>query len=185
MRALGEDTVRFARGVQARIEQAPVLEEAVSVATVYDLFMDDVKVAIDSGSGAPAPCTSGRDASCPGIGSVLSVATKSVQYEERRCVMVKLPAKDAIELSVTKPDLLELLTGTIVAMPRKPKGRPDVWVKTTADGGKTDIQLLTLEALVRPHHPKAQHELRFRFQQRTEGKDPAQVCLQLTALVAP
>jgi hypothetical protein len=99
--------------------------------------------------------------------------------------MVKLPAKDAIELSVTKPDLLELLTGTIVAMPRKPKGRPDVWVKTTADSGKTDIQLLTLEALVRPHHPKARHELRFRFQQRTEGKDPAQVCLQLTALVTP
>jgi hypothetical protein len=99
--------------------------------------------------------------------------------------MVKLPAKDAIELSVTKPDLLELLTGTIVAMPRKPKGRPDVWVKTTADGGKTDTQLLTLEALVRPHHPKAQRELRFRFQQNKPVDNPAEVCLQLTALVAP
>ncbi|HMI91236.1 MAG TPA: LTA synthase family protein, partial [Polyangiales bacterium] len=68
MKSYREDALRFARGVQARIEQAPVLDEEVSVAKIYDMFMANVSVA--SGErGQLLPCTRGPDASCPGIGT--------------------------------------------------------------------------------------------------------------------
>jgi hypothetical protein len=182
MKMFREDALRFARGVQARIEQAPVLEEAVSVAKIYEMFMANVRVA--SGErGRPLPCTAGAASSCPGIGVALRVVTKKVQWEKRRCVMVKVPAKGVIELTVTAPDLLDLSTGTMVALPDKPKDRPSVRVTTVADGSRPTVQVLSHEAPIHLRHPKARKELRFSFEQTGSAMVPGEVCLQLTALV--
>jgi hypothetical protein len=184
MKSLRADTLRFARGVQARIEQAPLLEEDVSVAKVYDLFMDNVRVASGERD-HPLPCTRGPEPSCPGIGAVLRVGTKKVQWEKRRCVMVMVPQQGSVELTVSAPDLLDLLTGTMVALPNEPKNRPSVKIITTADGGRSTAQVLTSEASIHLHHPKAKKELRFAFEQLATAKAPGEVCLQLTALVSP
>ena len=184
MHGYREDALRFARGLQARIEQAPVLEEAVSVVKVYDLFMEHVRVASGERDHA-LPCTSGRNPSCAGIGEVLRLATKRVQWEKRRCVMVRMPAQGVVELTVTAPDVLDLLTGTMVALPNQPKDRQNVRVTTTADDRRPDLQILTPEAAIHVRHPKAKQQLRFAFEQLPGATTPAEVCLQLTALVSP
>jgi hypothetical protein len=180
-----DDALRFARGVQARIEQAPVLEEAVSVAKIYDLFMANVKVASGERGSQLLPCTSGAEASCPGIGRALRVVTKKVQWEKRRCVMVKVPQKGTIELTVTAPDLLDLSTGTMAALPNAPEGRPNVRVTAAADDTRPSVQVLTKDASIHLRHAKARKELRFAFEQLGNAAAPGEVCLQLTALVLP
>jgi hypothetical protein len=136
--------------------------------------------------GSPLPCNQGRDPSCPGIGNALRVVTKRVQWEKRRCVMVKVPAKGEIELTANAPDLLDLLTGTMVALPNTPEDRPNVRVTVAADDRRPDVQLLTADGAIHLHHPKAREQLRFTFEQLGDAAkpgEPAEVCLQLTAWV--
>jgi hypothetical protein len=114
---------------------------------------------------------------------VLRIKTERMQGEKRRCVMVKVPTEGRIELTVTHPDTLDLLTGTIVAMPGLPKGRPAIRVDTTTDGKRTGAATLTREATARPRHPRATRELRFALERMGEDRTaPTEVCLQLTML---
>jgi hypothetical protein len=182
MQELIDVAVRFARGVTARIEDAPLLREKVSVDKIYDLFLEHVSVRAGV-SGALRDCGRGTAAACPGLGPVMRIKTERVQGEKRRCVMVKVPAEGRIELSVGHRDTLDLLTGTIIAMPGSPKGRPAIRVDTTTDGKSTGSATLTREATARPGHPKATRELRFGFERvGNDRTQPSEVCMQLTML---
>ena len=182
MQELTDVAVRFARGVTARIEDAPLLEEKVSVDKIYELFLEHVSVRVGT-SGALTDCGRGANTACEGLGRVMRIKTERMQGEKRRCVMVKLPTEGRIELTVDHRDTLDLLTGTIVAMPGTPKGRPAIRVDTTTDGKRTGSATLTREATARPGHPKATRQLRFGFERVGEDREaPREVCMQLTML---
>jgi hypothetical protein len=97
--------------------------------------------------------------------------------------MVKVPESGQIELSVKDRETLDFLTGTIIALPGHPKGSARFRIDTFADGKQEAPVFLTPFDAVRPHHPKAQKELRFRFEHLGDpDPKPTEVCLQLTAL---
>jgi hypothetical protein len=182
MTRYSEDAILFARGAQARIDSAPVLREKISIANVYELFMQHVAVRLETADKTEA-CSSGPDSACPGLGRVLRLQTASMQGEKRRCVMVKVPPTGHIQLSVKDRDTLDLLTGTIVATPARGKDRPRFRIDTYTDGAQQHPVYLSIDDAVRPHHPKARNEIRFGFSMVGDPPPkPAEVCLQLTAL---
>lgn len=184
MASFSDDAMRFARGMETRIAQAPVLDETISVANVYDLFLDNVQVKTEQ-DGKLTACPGGEHPDCPGLGKVLRVATQRIQGSLRKCMMVRLPTQGPIELTVTRKELLDLLTGTILATPNTPEGRPAVRVEVTADAQKPKQMVVSTQGADRPYHPKATRELRFRFAQQPGAREPAELCLQLTTLVEP
>lgn len=177
-----EDVIRFSQGVTGRINAAPVLHESVSVENVYELFIQHATVRIKADQVAPA-CVAGKDPGCKSVREVIRIKSGNMQGEKRRCLMVKLPAGGEVELSVHHHDTLDLLTGTIAALPGKVPDRPTFRIRTFADGvAQPTASLSSLEA-VRVNHPKAMRELRFVLSK--SGKPltaPAEICLQLTAL---
>jgi hypothetical protein len=184
MKRYTEDAIAFARGAQARIEALPVLRESVSVSNVYELFLRHVSATWLRAAERVA-CSTGPSASCTGLGSLLRVKTQRMQGEKRRCVMVKVPADGKLELSITQRDALDLLTGTIVALPGKPHGNPEFQITTVVDGAARPAALLTKRGAVRANYPRARRELRFIFERVGEpapASAPAEVCLQLTTL---
>jgi len=182
MKRYAEDAITFARGAQARIDAAPVLREAVSVEDIYELFLAHVRVVWQQKAERVA-CSAGPKANCPGVGPVLRLKTQRMQGEKRRCVMVKVPPEGRLELSISQRDALELLTGTIVAMPGKPKGSPKFQISTVADDTEQVAGLLSKQSTVRPTHPRARSELRFLFERVGDPTpEPAEICLQLTTL---
>jgi hypothetical protein len=183
MSRYSEEAISFARGAQARIDSAPVLEEKVSIANVYELFTQHVSVQLEPKDNKTQACTAGPNPVCPGLGRVLRVQTAVMQGEKRRCIMVKVPQTGRIELSVRDRDTLDLLTGTIVAMPGQPKGNPRFRIDTFTDGKQQQSAYLSLQLPVRPRHPKARQQIRFRFERLGESTmKAAEVCLQLTTL---
>lgn len=182
MKRYTEDAIAFARGAQARIDAAPVLRETVSVENIYELFLEHVAVTWQRPAERVA-CAAGPSARCPELGPVLRLKTQRMQGEKRRCVMVKVPSEGKLELSIKQRDALELLTGTIVAMPGKPEGSPKFQVTAIADGVEQEPAVLTKQSTVRPTHPRATRELRFAFERVGDPTlKPAEVCLQLTTL---
>jgi arylsulfatase A-like enzyme len=177
-----EDAIAFARGAQARIDAAEVLPEAVSVSNLYELFVTHVAAAWQHDS-QRVSCGAGPRASCPGLGPLLRIDTKRMQGEKRRCVMVKVPPSGKLELRIAHRDALELLTGTIAALPGKPKGDPMFLIGAAVDGGPPANVALTRRGAVRPVHPRAERELRFLIERTGEPTaDAPEVCLQLTTL---
>jgi hypothetical protein len=189
MQRYADDAILFARGAQARIDSAPVLDERVSVSNVYELFMQHVTARLQATDDQPAQtCARAKDGpTCPGLGApTLRIEAGRYQGEPRRCVMVKVPEQGRIELSVTDRDTLDLLTGTIVALPGKAKGAPRFRIETEADGQKQPVVYLTADGAVRPHHPKARKRLSFAFVREGNPKaKPTEVCLELTTLFKP
>jgi hypothetical protein len=128
-------------------------------------------------------CTPGPNATCPGLGTVLRVQTANMQGEKRRCVMVRIPEQGSIELKVNDRETLDFLTGTILALPGRPKGRPRFRIDTTVDSKQEAPVFLGVDEAMRPHHPKPRREIRFRFTREGPPNPKAnEVCLQLTAL---
>jgi hypothetical protein len=99
--------------------------------------------------------------------------------------MVRLPTQGPIELTIKGHELVELLTGTIVAIPSTPKDRPAVRVQASADGEQPRQMTVSTQAAERPYHSKPDRELRFRLEQLRGATEPAEICLQLTTLVEP
>ena len=182
MAQFSEDAMRFARGLEARFEQAPVLDENVSVAKIYDLFFKHVQVRTEH-DGQLSLCPGGEEPDCPGLGKVLRVVTERVQGELRKCLMVRLPTEGPIELTVRDHDLVSLLTGTIIATPNRPAGRPPVRVTASADGEEPRRIVVSTRSAERPYHSTPDHELHFRLEQEKGAQEPAELCLQLTTLV--
>jgi hypothetical protein len=181
MKLYGKQAMRFAGGVEAAIAAAPVLRESVSVDRIYDLFFQHVAVQL-SAAGHVTQCSGGEAASCPELGPVLRMTTAVMQGDKRRCVLVKVPPSSTIELSVADPDTLDLMTGTIVAIPPRKGSQPRFEISVTADGKKLPPSTLTAREVVRPGYPRVKRSLRFGFRQLDRSADAAELCLQLTAL---
>jgi len=177
-----EDAIRFSRGITGRIDAAPVLHESVSVENVYELFVQHATVRIKADPLVPG-CIAGKDSGCQAVREVIRIKSGNIQGEKRRCLMVKLPAGGEVELSVQHHDTLDLLTGTIAALPGKAPDRPTFRIRTFADGVAQPTAFLSSREAVRVNHPKAQHELRFALSKSGRPLTaPAEICLQLTAL---
>jgi hypothetical protein len=210
MRLYTDDALLFERAVKGRIESAPVLHEAVSVAQVYELFMEHARVRVlppkrrllpDGGVSAPEQPREcelhGDEIECPGLSVPLQVDKARVQGELRRCVQVPVPAEGAIELEVEHPETMALMTGTVVALPRRYGKDARLRIRTYADGRSQGSVSLDYRMPARPVHPRPQKSIRFQLERRKPHKplrapdggvrkpneDDTVVCLQLTALL--
>jgi hypothetical protein len=155
------------------------------VGNVYELFLEHVAVTWVRADERVA-CSAGAAPACPGLGTVLRVTTQRMQGEKRRCVMVKVPVQGRLELGIEHDDALELLTGTIVALPGNPAGSPQFAITTSADGVEQPRVVLSKRSAVRPSHPRARRELRFGFERfdnpTAAATEATEICLQLTTL---
>jgi hypothetical protein len=185
MKRYGQQAMRFAQGVEAAIAAAPVLPERISVDRIYDLYLQHVAVTLRAG-GQTAPCSPGPDVRCPELGVVMQVRNANIQGDARRCVLVKVPPRGSIELSIEDPDTLDLMSGTIVALPaHKGRGKLTIDIAVGIDGQAQQGLTLTAREAVRLQHARARRQLRIGFGQRARDATlPAEVCLQLTALLA-
>jgi hypothetical protein len=181
MKAFTRVATRFARGVTARIADAPVLRESVSVEKIYELFLRHARVHVrPDGASAAVDCGQGPEAECPALGRVLRIHDGKLAGARRRCAMVEVPKTGSIEISITHRDTLDLLTGTVVVLPDDATDR--VSITMTADGVRSGSASVMRGAEVRPQHPKATRELRFMLQRSRAEAEAQEVCLQLTAL---
>ncbi len=187
MRRYADDALLFARAVEGRIETAETLREEVSVAQVYELFMQRAKVRVrppkpkpEPGAGppkkgaqaSPGPIDCERDGDeieCPGL-SPLHVKLTRIQGERRRCVMVPVPPEGSIELEITDPDTFRLMRGTIVAMPRKGNKKARFRIATRTDGRSDGSVTLTHQIPVRPRHPLPEQSLSFTLSRRASKR---------------
>jgi hypothetical protein len=193
---LREDAVRFARAVQARITAAPALSEKISVEQVYDRFMDHAIVSVKGKDGAVSSCGAGRRAACGTAGAVMRGHAGTVQREQRRCVMVKVPPEGELVLDVKDPDTLALLSATIVALPNDagPDARFNVVAVTDGTRNKL-VSVSRTSPAPRIEHPRPRRDFQLVLRQLpaaasapTDGgaapPEPIarEVCVQLTAL---
>jgi hypothetical protein len=197
---LAKEAVRFGRAAQARIDAMPELSEKLSVEQVYDRFVGSAQVSLRSADGKVDTCGVGEGASCAALEAPLRIAAGQVQGERRRCVIVKVPRDREVLLDVTEHDTLELMSGTVVALPQQPKGAgvdPRFRVIVTTDGVKGAATYLTRATAMRPGHPRPRRAIQFAIKQglaplpKPVGDagpppepPPAEICLQLTALMA-
>jgi hypothetical protein len=194
-----EDALRFARAVRARIENAPVLDERLSVAQVYDRFMQHVQVGLRRDDTlTPCPRDDAGMPRCPGLGPMLRRHDGVVQREYRRCVVVPVPEEGMLELRVDDPDTAGLMTGTVVAL-IDPRPGERMRVVSRTDGKRAGAVFLTRRRAARPRHPRPRESVTYRItrlrspKRKTPPPDAgakpgaqappvSEICLQLTAL---
>ena len=193
---LRKEAMKFARAVQARIAAAPELSEKLSPEQVYDLFREHASVSITAPDRTVTSCGSGRGASCPSTGPVMSQYAGTVQREQRRCLMVKVPGEGQLSLEVRDRDTLALLSSTLAVLPDKSEADARFTAFATVDGKPNKLVTLSRSStMVRVEHPRPRHSFRITLEQRVSKKapepdaaideappEPRIVCVQLSAL---
>jgi hypothetical protein len=181
MRAMGADAKKLAEGLRAQLDAAPVLEEKITMAQVYNLFRKHVVASVDR-AGAITPCkadASGDGRECPGLGALFRQTDEDIQGEKRRCLRVKVPEGATVRLRVSDPTTLSLLTSTTGAIGRKEPAGSRFHITTDVDGLKkfeTDIGLYGAQYV---DHPRGQKYLEYAITREHAGA-PDEICLQLT-----
>jgi hypothetical protein len=191
------DAVKFARAVQARIAAAPELSEKLSPGQVYDLFSDHAAVSITAPDRTVTSCGRGRDAACPSTGPVMSQHAGTVQREQRRCLIVKVPGEGQLSLEVHDPDTLALLSSTLAVLPDKASQDARFIAFATVDGKPSEPVTVGRSApVMRVEHPRPRRSFRITLEQKVTKKpppidaavdeapppEPREVCVQLSAL---
>jgi hypothetical protein len=93
---------------------------------------------------------------------------------------VRVPTSGAIELRIRDRDTLDLMTGTVAALPVS-SGFAVFKIESTIDGQREPAATLSMSGPVLLRHPRPHHELRYRIGP-LGGRlaQPADVCLQLS-----
>jgi hypothetical protein len=187
MARYSQDALSYARGVQARVDSAPSLDERFSVRNLYELALRDVVAEIVDAASATAtvcPAAGPEQRNCPGLGNLLSVKQQRVQAEMRRCLFVKVPPQGkSVRLTFDDPNLLELMGGgTMLATKEPAKTRVRFRARVSIDGKLHRSANLTAAVASPLDHPEAKHSLSYELD-RSGGADTAQICLQMTKLL--
>lgn len=175
------DVLRFAGAVKAKLAAAPVLKEKVSIRDLYRLVRTHAKLQVVTGLETRLcdGVEGGRQRTCPGVGPMFSVKRKRIQDAKRHCLMVALPDDASLEMRITDPVTLQLMTATVVALPGKGETQDVLRVTATSDGRAGRKVKLGHKRARRIEYPQARKELVIRF---SPGKEPGadKVCLELS-----
>lgn len=186
MHQYSHDAMAIARGLNAQLSAAPVLNEKLTMAQLYSRFRRNVIATLER-EGKATPCTpnaAGDNRACPGVNPLFEQQDRYIMDEPRRCLLVRVPEGATIRLRVQDPVTLSLLTSTVATVSRDDSSDTLFHVATTVDGQ------WFLPASVRPRQPeyvdhaRGHDYVQYSISREHKG-EPSQLCLQFDRTYKP
>lgn len=168
----------FAGTVADYHDHAPRLVEEVGIANLYEAAIDAMRATVD---GEPCTRSPGVDEiECPGLERPIRIGSIQLRGLDRRCLLVPMPASGSVEIEITRPDLLDLVSGAQVLLTHEERGHGVVG-RVHVDGALHAETSARASADNRLEFPRARESLVLELVRppRRRGAADVEVCLDL------